>query len=94
MVYTANWVIICYRYHLLGEPETTIDLLIGNWMGIGVLFHITIGVVYVHPRSLTASSTPEKLPKPNRKVISLPSIIFKGLCYHFGGVYLQDGKKK
>ena len=25
MVYTANWGIICYRSHLLGEPETTIQ---------------------------------------------------------------------
>ena len=24
---TANWVIICYRSHLLPEPETSVDLL-------------------------------------------------------------------
>ena len=25
MVYTANWGLICYRSHLLGEPETAIE---------------------------------------------------------------------
>ena len=27
-IFPANWGIICHRSHLLGEPETTIDLLI------------------------------------------------------------------